>query len=267
MKYILGIAGLMLLATALSMNKVSAWGVECYFFGSRPNLNSSCISPNVFLGFLIIGAVLLIAAAVLTAIEFSKAPQSSDRWSVSNNPSPSAIYVPQQPTALQNKADTSAPTASSPAWKTLKEFDEDVRTAAEQIAPLGLQAEERLASAFMAVSDKSLLGAMVSKISEDEERKRADIEAARIKKEEDIKKRTASLSDRQIELIADREQRARFTIDRIKDAGMVYGGKRVKSAEIFYGEQPADQGWAKIVYEDGTAELRAGASFTTINYP
>lgn len=46
---------------------------------------------------------------------------------------------------------------------------------------------------------------------------------------------------------------------------MVYGGRKVVSAEMYYGATPADQGWARIVYEDGQTELRAGSSWMLMN--
>jgi hypothetical protein len=255
MKYIMGISGVILIIVALSMNKVSAWGVECYFFGQRPTFDS-CLGPGVFFVILTLGTALLIAAAIATAIEFQKKPEQSD-IQLYGNAGQTRTHTAGQHTAASKPTEKPFSTSDSPAWKALKEFDADIRDAARRIIPFGVQAEERLASAYMALNDKKLLESIMLKITQDEEKRLKDID-------EETKKYNASLTDRQRELVLDRRQRAQFTIDRIKEAGMVYGGKQVLSAELFDGERPADQGWAKIVYEDGTAELRAGSSFTTI---
>ena len=70
---------------------------------------------------------------------------------------------------------TATSTLDNPAWKTLKEFDADVKAAVAQLSGLGRPAEERLASAYLAVNDKSLLPAMVTTILE-ESRKKAELD-------------------------------------------------------------------------------------------
>jgi hypothetical protein len=150
-----------------------------------------------------------------------------------------------------------ATAVSDTAWKTLKEFDADVQDAAAKVERFGPQAEERLASAYMSVKDKGLLPSIVAKIVADEEKEA-------IAREEEKARRAIAMSERDKEILADRESRAERTIGYIKEMGMVYDGQKVVSAEMYYGATVADQGWAKIVYESGKEELRAGSSWTLV---
>ncbi len=236
------------------MNKVSVWGNECYYFGTRPTLQTACISPSVFFTLVILGALLVVAAVLMAAMYQQSATSTSASPHIGQN---SSYLTPAQTPHPTPKNATPPSVTKSEAWVALKEFDADIQSAVASINGYGLQAEERLATAYLAVKDKDLLQAITKKIADDEE-------ASRKSSEERASMREASLTARQKDLIADRESRARYTIDRIKSAGMIYNGKKVTSAELYYGDLPSDQGWAKIVYEDGSAELRAGTSFTAI---
>lgn len=144
--------------------------------------------------------------------------------------------------------------SSTAAWKTLKEFDADIREALGHLQPFGSQAEERLATAYLSINDKSLLPSIVSKIVSDEEQ-------AIARREEQKAHSLAAASERDRELIAQRESRARETIRLIRDQGMTYEGRKVASVDMHSTDNPSEQGWAKIVFEDGRSELRAGSSF------
>lgn len=76
MKFVLAIVGILLSGTAISMNKVSAWGNECYYFGSRPSLDS-CMAPHVFYGLLFAGLLSLAASAVVFIRESSNSTNNT----------------------------------------------------------------------------------------------------------------------------------------------------------------------------------------------
>lgn len=171
-----------------------------------------------------------------------------------------AAYAPQRPYTASVPPPVEAKpvivtSRDNPAWKTLKEFDADIQEAVAKLVGFGPQAEERLASAYLSVNDKGLLPSIVAKISADEEKNA-------VAHEEEKARRAVAMSQRDKELLADRERKAEHTIGLIKEAGMVYDGRKVVSADMYYGATAADQGWVKIVYEDGRTELRAGSSWT-----
>lgn len=171
-----------------------------------------------------------------------------------NQPSQSMEAGPAVASAADNPARAVVSPLDNPAWKTLKEFDADIQQALAKLSGFGPKAEERLASAYLFVNDKGLLPSIVAKINADEEQNA-------IAREEEKARRAAEMSARERELLADRERKSEYTISRIKEVGMMHRGKKVVSAEMYYGETAADQGWAKIVYEDGKVELWAGSSW------
>jgi hypothetical protein len=164
-------------------------------------------------------------------------------------------------TAVSNALPAASPLSSaSQAWKTLKEFDIEIRQAAEALSPFGVDAEERLAKAYLAVSDKALLPSMVAKIADDEEKVKAD-------KTDQRAKALAKNSSDALEKLTLREQAAAQTIQSVKANGMVFNGRRVTSAEMYDGDDAHDFGFARLAYADGGVELRAGATFILVRHP
>lgn len=49
-------------------------------------------------------------------------------------------------------------------WHALKEFDDDIRAAAHRLAAFGPAMEDKLAKAYLAISDKAYLQSIVSKL-------------------------------------------------------------------------------------------------------
>lgn len=255
MKFVPAAIGAVLIIAALNMGKITVWGVECYYYG-QPRTLDDCYSPGSFYTLVILGVVLLAVTGFLLfkgQMEEDRLRQkqstSSQRHysSVAASPSHSADVLPVAPSATSN-----------PAWKTLKEFDADIRQAVDVLSGFGSQAEERLAVAYLAVNDKGLLPSIVAKIVADEEKDA-------IAREEEKARRAVAMSERERELLADRERKSEYTISRIKEVGMMHRGRKVVSAEMYYGATAADQGWAKIVYEDGKVELWAGSSWMEMN--
>lgn len=251
MKFVPAVIGAALLIAALNMSKISFWGVECYYYG-RPSDPDDCYGPGFFYTLVIVGVVLL----AVTGFLLFKAQMEEDRLRQRQSISSQRHYssVAASPSYSADVQSVAPSATSNPAWKTLKEFDADIRQAVDVLSGFGSQAEERLAVAYLAVNDKGLLPSIVAKIVADEEKDA-------IAREEEKARRAVAMSGRERELLVDRERRAEYTISRIKEMGMVYGGRKVVSAEMYYGATPADQGWAKIVYEDGETELRAGSSW------
>jgi len=145
-------------------------------------------------------------------------------------------------------------------WSALKEFDPDIAQAAAQVAKFGSVAEDRLATAYLAIGDKSLLSAMVGKLVTEESTALAEQEqknAERVRKAAELKQ---TMSGQQLQLLVDREKRARATLEQIQNDGMMLDGKKVVSAEMYVSDLAHKQGWLKVVYENGREELRAGAS-------
>lgn len=54
-------------------------------------------------------------------------------------------------------------------WNALKEFDDDIRVAAYRIAAFGPAMEDKLAKAYLAISDKAYLQSIVSKLEAEAE--------------------------------------------------------------------------------------------------
>jgi hypothetical protein len=191
----------------------------------------------------ILCAMLPLAILILA---FLSSETSAARKAVSSRPVPQPVLA----------ADRPAPVAAreNPAWKTLVEFDADIQEAVAKLLAFGQHAEERLAAAYLSVNDKGLLPSIVTKIVADEEQRAITLADAKAKRAE-------AMSEREKELLAERERKAEHTIHHIREMGMVYGGRRVLSAEMYYGATVADQGWAKIAYEDGRVELRAGSAW------
>ncbi len=149
--------------------------------------------------------------------------------------------------------------ARSSAWKTLKEFDQDIAEAVQKLAPFGQNAEERLAKAYLAVSDKSLLPSMVAKITSDEQSAKAETES---KRAEALSKNSKEVLDK----LKAREAAAAATIEAIKSSGMMFNGAKVASVKMYDGDDAHDYGFARIVYKDGRIELRAGSTFIAVRH-
>lgn len=161
----------------------------------------------------------------------------------------------------------------STAWKTLLEFDPDIQHAVGAIKKYGSPAEERLAKAFLSVKDKSLLPNMTAKISEDFERQElAKAERAKViasagsnnsAEPVEISPDHGYRSDAQARIVKDREKRSIAMMDDIEQNGMIcrYTNKTVSDMSIYFGASRDDHGYAKLVYTDGTAELRSGQFF------
>lgn len=188
MKFIPAAIGAALLIAALNLGKISVWGVECYYYG-KPNDLDDCYGPGFFYTLIILGAALLVVTGVLlfkAQMEERQFQQrhysSSDLHYSSGGASPS--YSAKEQSAIAN-----------PAWKTLKEFDADIKAAVAQLAAFGPQAEKRLADAYLSVNDKSLLPSMVATIVE-ESKDKAEQKNKFIQ-----------------ELAMEREKRARFPSD------------------------------------------------------
>jgi hypothetical protein len=145
-------------------------------------------------------------------------------------------------------------------WSALKEFDQDIAQAAEQVAKFGSQAEDRLATAYLAIGDKSLLNAMVGKLVAEEGAAVAERERLDAERKQRVTELQQKMSDQQLQLLADRERRARATFEQIQRDGMMLDGKKVVSAEMYISDLAHKQGWLKVVYENGREELRAGNS-------
>lgn len=246
MVFIPAVIGVILLIAAASMSRQSFLGRECFYYGEL-TASTFCYNSSVFTGLVIFGFVLLALSAFLFFKRQMKEEQSRSRYSPVN-PAPSR-QPEVKPVAVSM--------VGTPAWQTLREFDADIRAAVTQLEPFGPKAEERLATAYLAVNDKGLLVSIVATILADEKK------GAAAREEKDAQ-RAAAISAREKELFDEREKRAQDTISRIKELGMVYEGRNVVSAEMYYGERIADQGWAKIVYEDGRVELRAGSSWQRV---
>lgn len=249
MKILLGLAGCVFLAIAAAMGKVSIFGQECYYFG-RIRVDSVCLSPGVFYALVIVGACCVAVALFLAVRDYGGAERVTQ-----------GAYVPfvQSQNVSENNVPTPAAASSSStaAWKTLKEFDADIREAVAQLHAYGTRAEERLASAHLSINDKSLLPSIVAKIASDEKQEA-------VQRQEKEARKLAALSDRDKDVLLRREARARETIDMIRAANMTFEGRKVVSADMHDTDIPSQQGWAKVVYEDGKAELRAGSSFLSL---
>lgn len=208
---------------ARSRNKDPAmWGLICFLFG-------------------LIGIIIL-------AMSGGSVPQTQQSYTA----------LPDQP-PKDTPVAPSASAADTAAWKALTEFDEEVKRAVQNISGFGRSAEERLATAYLAVKDKNLLPAIVGKIIADESdagSKRAEQKARA------AQQRTTEASSR----LERREKLALETIEEIKKAGMTYNGKKVISAALNETNVDAELGWAKIVYVDGSAELRSGTNFQIISF-
>lgn len=260
MKFVLTGAGLALGIFLLTLKRISIFGNTCYVIGTSQGNGAwgsvsepVCLNPVIyFIGLAVAAGLCLVGIYhfVQDANGSSSSRPSYSSGSLSAAPSSSRTHRHEE--AVKS---TPASVAGSQKWKTLREFDGDIQNAMKQIEKFGLPAEERLATAYLAVSDKQLLSSIVAKIVADEEQQAA-------KREEVNAKRGKDLSENARQMIADRESRAIKTIEEIKAAGMVYNGKKVVSAELYNGQAVHEQGWAKIEYEDGSAELRAGSSFT-----
>lgn len=151
------------------------------------------------------------------------------------------------------RSETKITAVDTAAWKALREYDADIASAVAAIGVYGRDAEERLATAYLAVSDKNLLPAIISKISQ-------DFEGAAREKIVEEERRRAAMNDRELQMALERERRSKYTIDQIEANGMVYAGRKVKSAALYAGDRQDLQGWAEILYEDGSTEMRSGGS-------
>ena len=258
------VAGVISVVYLLSIEEVSLFGVACRVIGTQkvsgafgPISEPVCLSNGVYFTGMAIGILLVLFAAafILKDILFPTAVVTGASSRLQSRTSfQSAEARPAIDPVVRNPAPAVVSSRDNPAWKTLKEFDADIQGAIAQLSDFGPQAEERLASAYLSVSDKGLLPSIVSKIAAEEEQ-------GAIAREEEKARCAVAMSERERELLAERERRAQYTIHLIKEAGMVYDGRKVISAEMYYGAAAADQGWAKILYEDGRTELRAGSSW------
>jgi hypothetical protein len=262
MKFVLTGAGLALGIFLLTLKKISFLGSTCYVIGNSHGDGSwgsisqpVCLHPAIYFIGLAVAAGFCLVGIYMFAQDANG--KSSSRPSYGSGVSSAA--PPSTRSYREELAVKATPTSvtDSQKWKTLREFDGDIQNAMKKIEKFGLPAEERLATAYLAVSDKQLLDSIVTKIIADEEQQAA-------KWEEQKTKRHTSLSENAKQMISDRESRAIKTIAEIKAAGMMYNGKNVVSVEMYNGEAVHDQGWAMIQYEDGSKELRAGTSFTAI---
>lgn len=256
MLFIPAAIGAVLLVSALSMGKQTFLGAECYYFGEL-SYKTHCYSPMVFYGLVAAGLAFLAWTGYLLLLksQTERAPLRHAGYASDASPSQRVVAQPVQTPAVQPVV---ASVVASPAWKTLREFDADIQAAVARLEPFGVKAEERLATAYLAVSDKGLLPSIVAKIAADEEAK-ASV------REEEKTWHGQELSERQKEMLAEREKNAEQTIRLIKSNGMLYHGRKVESAEMYYGPTLAEKGWAKVIYEDGRVELRAGMSFRLLS--
>lgn len=238
--------GAIMLLSALSMAKQSFLGKDCYYYGEL-SMNTFCYNSSIHHTLVGVGLALL----ALTGFMFFKAQMKEERRL--RNSSASSTSPSYQPVAQP----VAASILTTPAWTALREFDTDIQAAVAQLKPFDAKAEERLATAYLAVNDKGLLPSIVAKIIADERK-------AAIVREEEKARRAITMSEREKEQLADRVMRSEHTIDFIKESNMVYDGRKVISAEMYYGKTVADQGWAKIVYADGKVELRSGSTWTLL---
>jgi len=189
----------------------------------------------------------------------------SEKRSASNNFHSQNINVHNQGRIQIDSQDPQAATVKVAAyniakWKALKEFDVDIQNAAATLSSFGQEAENRLAAAYLAVDDKGLLPAIVAKIAADEKIISEKREAER--------ERTANeLSEKDREVLEFRALRAQETISEIRESGMMLNGKKVVSAEIYDTDVRHEQGYAKVVFADGSIELRAGTSWRLLRPP
>lgn len=266
MKYLSVIVGAAWLIYLLTRQTVRVFGISCRVismdstgYGGDP----VCMSDAGFSVGIILGLALLVIGGFFIAKDYvnsNAGSRTSYRSGGSSQYSFSFASDDDDRGSIQQKT-TTAPTVApdkfdKKKWQVLKGVDPDIAAASAEVSAMAPELDDVLAERYLVLNDKTYLSALVSTIvKENAER----IEAERLAKE----KAQAAMSEQQKAQMEARIARSQATIEEIKNNGMfnTRNRKRVVSAEMYFGSESYNHGYAKIVYEDGTAELRSGDSW------
>lgn len=130
-------------------------------------------------------------------------------------------------------------------WETLKEVDSDIKAASVKLSALGVGYEAELAEKYLVLSDKSYLHALVARVEEGAARKAEELKQ--------IEQSSRALS-------SEKSAKAyKALMAELSENGGLdpRTGIKVTSVTEFFGEKASGwHGGLKIVYEDGSVQIR-----------
>lgn len=265
MKYLSAVTGAALLIYLFSRETVRVFGISCRVisvdstgYGGDP----VCMSDGAFTVGIVLGLAMLLVGGALIAKDFladsgvTSASYSSAQPRYSFSGPSGDENVDSSSSIAPTKAAEQAPRFDKKKWQVLKGVDADIAAASAEVSAMSPELDDILAERYLVLNDKAYLAALVSTIKKENTER---IEAERSAKEA----AQAAMSEKQRAQMETRKERSLATIENIKKAGMynTLNRKKVVSAEMYYGDKPEYHGYAKVIYEDGTAEMRSGESW------